>query len=137
MRAKETAYLKNLSVASSSFSKKKMRPITLLENYSITGETNDVEFIKKLHDLLLYIIAYPHSTKERAIAEKHLKKIASKIKLNKSFQEKLVNSGLPHAPSFTTFSHDMVKWLVDNGDLIVNPELSDANTKSLSDSIGA
>ena len=137
MRAKETAYLKNLSVASSSFSKKKMRPITLLENYSITGETNDVEFIKKLHDLLLYIIAYPHSTKERAIAEKHLKKIASKIKLNKSIQTDLINSGLPHAPSFTTFSHDMVKWLVNNSDVKVIPEISEANSKGLSDALGA
>lgn len=71
------------------------------------------QHIGPIHDALLFILAYPSDQKERRNARICLNRLSAFIKRQpKSWREALNNTGLPFTPVYSRFTHDAVRWLL-------------------------
>lgn len=77
-------------------------------------------FTMEYHNLLLFIIAHPSDQNILSLAEAELKRLTQTLKKapNKTKQV-LADSGLPFTTTLSTFSHDLVKWLIQHKEISV------------------
>jgi hypothetical protein len=137
MHSKEAAYLKKLSTAVTLFGKENTEhKLDLLKNLPIKA-LRDPEFTNKLHNLLLFLIAYPENSKVQLLTEKKLKLLSQQVKKNDLLMTKSINSGLPFTTSNSTFSYDTTLWLAENSDIRISPVFSEENNKEFSEYLGA
>ncbi len=67
------------------------------------------------HDYLLFILAHPSQETIAELAEKELARITAVLKKKKLDKTKLENTGLPFTDIFTSFSHDSIIWMMNQG----------------------
>ena len=75
------------------------------------------------HDLVLFILAFPWSSADHAIATAELVRIAelvtTMVEQSQAHRYAFMNSGIADAPSRATFSLDLVRWLIQLPDTAV------------------
>ncbi len=71
-------------------------------------------------NLLLFIIAHPSDQNTLHLAESELRRLSQALKKASAKSKKnLADSGLPYTTTLSTFSHDLVKWLVQHTEILV------------------
>lgn len=68
------------------------------------------------YTLLLFMCAHPADNELLQLAEAELKRLSATLKnAGRITQKQFVNSGLPHTDVVSTFSQDLLKWMLNNG----------------------
>lgn len=72
--------------------------------------------LKKYHDCLLFLIAYPENQLLFTLAQAELKRVNEVLKSkaslnNETEQRQLFSSGMNHSKMICSYSYDLVKWL--------------------------
>lgn len=85
----------------------------LIENASEL-KLNSATQLSTLHDVLLFISAYPQNERMVTLAEQELRSLTQQIEKNKSLSEKLGGSGLAGTKTCGAFSLTLTRWLLAN-----------------------
>lgn len=117
MPVKEKLLLEKLQQISN-----KYEPEVLFEKTNLLKQLSNLKKISAscliaYHDTLLFLLAYPANKQQLLLTQQAFKKLSLQLrKLSASQKSALLNSGLPHTPYRSRFSHDMVKWLLSHPD---------------------
>lgn len=69
-----------------------------------------------VHDLLLFVLAFPRSLAEHALAAAELDRIAAlaerMVERNAAHRHALTNTGIAGTPTYAPFSIDLARWLI-------------------------
>lgn len=75
----------------------------------------------RVHDRLLFLLAHPSSARMHAQIERELVRLAAWLKPRRGrLQQPLLNQGLPWIATHARFSHDCLRWLLDNPEVRVS-----------------
>lgn len=88
--------------------------------------------LKKYHDALLFVCAYPFSSSANSTASTELKKLADtcqKHQHNRKWQQDLSGTGIPHSEIYCQFSLHIVNWMFEKFPGKVKPAEIDDNEK--------
>lgn len=86
------------------------------------------------HDLLLFLLAHPHNSQTVTQTEKELARISSQLSKHKNNpSSQLESSGLPFTHVVTSFSHDILAWILQQKELRVDINSMTENADELND----
>ncbi len=65
------------------------------------------------YDILLFLCAHPVNIKTVFLVERELKRISTLLAHSIKLQEQYINTGLPYVKTITGYSHDLLRWLIE------------------------
>jgi hypothetical protein len=87
-------------------------------------------------NLLMFLAAHPQDEQLLEVAEAELDRLADFLRRQpKNVREKFLNSGLPFTRTNTTFSHDLLSWMMQQQDYDVIPDSFNGELVELSDAL--
>lgn len=88
-------------------------------------------------ETLLFLCSHPADEHMQRIVEKELFRLTTFLSKKENRNQTLfLNSGLPYAPTLTTFSHDLTQWLSGNSQVLLEEGKTKAASYTLNDVLG-
>lgn len=111
---------------------RKVEFLTLLSTKSIPIHRSLTEY----HDLLLFMAAHPSDAHLLELVESELKRITRVLKNStKADLARFSGSGLPYTRTVSVYSHDLLKWLLQDSSVSVAIDSFYQSSISLSDAL--